>query len=118
MNQGHQFGYDDRGARVATCDFAYPENDGDADELRAEDSAKLRQETTMRLLDMLIHSARNAEQVGRRALVMGYLTRSQSAPPSLAELGRKLRVSKQRAGQIVDNLKQRLALDGKRARRL
>jgi DNA-directed RNA polymerase sigma subunit (sigma70/sigma32) len=116
MNQAQQFGFDDSGERVATVGFDYP-GDGDANELQAEDSAKLRQETLTRTLDLLVAGALTAEQAGRRCLTLAYLSKCQSGPVSLAELGRKLRVSKQRAGQIVDNLKQRLALDGKRARR-
>ena len=99
MNQGHQFGYDDRGARVATCDFAYPENDGDADELRAEDSAKLRQETLSRTLDLLCDGATDAATIGRRVAVMAFLSRGESRPRTLAELGRLLGVTRARACQ-------------------
>jgi DNA-directed RNA polymerase sigma subunit (sigma70/sigma32) len=98
MNQGLSFGFNDDGERVGVVGFTYP-GDADASELRAEDSAKLRQETLSRTLDLLCDGATDAATIGRRVAVMAFLSRGESRPRTLAELGRLLGVTRARACQ-------------------
>ena len=57
----------------------------------------------MRLFCRLIETG-DAEFIGRKVLVLGYLLKCDGAPKTLAELGKRMGVSKSRAFQIVQKL--------------
>jgi hypothetical protein len=94
------FGFDDAGERVPVTMPEDPAHEGQCCE---EDAARIRRETLMRYQSVLLQSG-DAQLIGRKVLIVGYLLKCAGAPLTLEELGARMGVTKGRACQIVSEL--------------
>jgi DNA-directed RNA polymerase sigma subunit (sigma70/sigma32) len=102
LQPGGALGFGDDGAIEAVT---WPEEDQESFDPASDDAARLRRETISRFLDWVTGGSQDAEAVGRRCILLAYELHLQTAPRSLAELGKRLGVSKTRAWQIANEVK-------------
>lgn len=99
-------GYDDAGERVETVPFEYP---GDDPEIDPEARSRIRREVIVAMLSWLSGGDADAEQVGRRVLVLDHVLQAgNGGSVTCRELGRRLGVSHVHAWRLCNVLRREL----------